>query len=151
MCEAADGSHGPVLQQRAVVDSSTSVQKVPEHGGCGAAVSSVALLASGHNKVFFQRAIGLKAPIKQEQAQDVNVMFYVCRSTIWVRIWMFSCANCYLPARCVTPLCYYIVHKSLCVTVLTCKKMPLSPLLEWGPAHPAAWRWFRTRIDRSLK
>lgn len=30
LCKAGDGSHQPVLQQGAVIDSSSSVQEVPE-------------------------------------------------------------------------------------------------------------------------
>lgn len=65
LCKAGDGSHRPVLQQRAVVHSSTSVQKTPEHRGHRAAVSPAGLRARRHNHVFLQGPVRLKASVEQ--------------------------------------------------------------------------------------
>ena len=61
-CEAAEGSHRPVLQQGAAVHGSSSVQEVPEDGGSGAALSRVRLPASRRERVLPQRSVGLEAP-----------------------------------------------------------------------------------------
>lgn len=65
ICRLLAASHRSVLQQRAVVHSSTSAQDVPEPGGSRAAVSSAGLSwARGHQHVFLQLMVGLKAPVE---------------------------------------------------------------------------------------
>ncbi len=78
LCEAADGSHRPVLQQRAVVHGPPSVQKSPEHRSSRAAVSPAGLRACRHNQVLLQRTVGLKAPVEKstKPTRCLNHMLY---------------------------------------------------------------------------
>lgn len=70
-------SHWAVLQQRAVIDSSSFIQEVPEHGGSRAAVSVAELWAARHNNFFLQVAVGLEMSGKRQKETLLIIVWYL--------------------------------------------------------------------------
>lgn len=56
--------HWSILQQRAVIHGSTSVQKVPDLGGPGANVRSARLQVCRNHHIFLSCTVGFKTPVE---------------------------------------------------------------------------------------
>lgn len=64
------GLRGSILQQRAVIHSSTSVQKLPDLGGPGADLRSAGLQVCRNHRVFLECMVGFKTPVETRRVVE---------------------------------------------------------------------------------
>lgn len=64
------GLHWSILQQRAVIHSSTSVQKLPEHGGPRAHLRSAGLQVCRNHHIFLECMVGFETPVETRRVMD---------------------------------------------------------------------------------
>lgn len=64
------GLDGSILQQRAIIHSSMSVQKLPDLGGPGADLRSAGLQVCRNHRVFLECMVGLETPVETRRVVE---------------------------------------------------------------------------------